>query len=122
TSVALLAKQRQRYHEKQAEAIAGSYERLSKYMGAALRIGSTDLGVGDGKLSLEVAQRLKSDSQRIRQLHDEFVEFFDANQIYLPPEVDMKFSSLEYEVDKSIGKCIDALTTRGGSAMTVGAD
>lgn len=93
-SVGIRAKREERYYEKQAAAIAGTYERLAKHTQLIIDLRILESDISPEGLSEWRIQRLKEGMAEVEAASRDFKQFFTANQIYLPPSLSPKIQAM----------------------------
>jgi hypothetical protein len=102
-AVSVAAKRRERFYEKQAAAIAGTYERLARCTEAACGLYISESDLSSGELSEWKTQKLKEDIDKAEQARRDFSDYFAANMIYFPRSLAPKVEKLGHEVQAAIG-------------------
>jgi hypothetical protein len=97
-TVAIAAKRRERYHEKQATAIAGTYEKLTTYVDAACGLYLYETAV----LATEQEDRIKEELDGANHARLDFQKYFAANEIYFPTTLAVKVDQLSRDLHRAI--------------------
>ena len=87
--LALRRRGKKRYHEKQAAAVAGTYEKLAGYLATVSGLYLYEAA----SLSHDEEERIPKELDEADQARIDFQKFFTANEIYFPASLPAKSKS-----------------------------
>jgi hypothetical protein len=96
--VGVAAKRRERYHEKQAVAVAGTYEKLTIYVDAVCGLYLWEAA----SLTHDQEERIRKELDEAHQARIGFQRFFAANEIYFPAPLACKVEELNRRLRRAL--------------------
>jgi hypothetical protein len=97
-AIAIAAKRKERYHEKQAASIAGTYEKLTMYVDVVCGLYLYEAS----NLSKEEEQRIEKELDEANQAREGFEKYFAANEIYFPVSLASKVETLKRDLGRAL--------------------
>ena len=116
-AVSIAAKRKEKYHEKQAAAVAGTYEKLTRYSDAVCGLYLWEAA----SLSRDQEERVRKELDEAHQARIDFQRFFAANEIYFPAPLASKVEELNRRLHRAL-LTHRAMTGPGPISQTAGDD